>query len=113
MLLAQGYTIAEAASECGVSERTVWRWKKNIEFAVELDRLSLMVDISGRAHRLRLAMRVIRKLGERTEKDLLDWLRYAQSETDGVKLDLTALLENAVALAGGGSAGSEAEDGTE
>jgi hypothetical protein len=27
-----------------------------------------------------------------TTRDVLDWLKYAQSETDGVKLDLASLL---------------------
>jgi hypothetical protein len=50
-----------------------------------------MIDISSRAERLRMAMRVVRqKVREdgtlETEKDLLDWLKYAQSETTGIKL---------------------------
>ena len=28
-----------------------------------------------------------------TSKDLLEWLKYAQGETDGVKLDMAMLLE--------------------
>jgi hypothetical protein len=28
-----------------------------------------------------------------TDKDILDWIKYVQSETDGVKLDLSKLLE--------------------
>jgi hypothetical protein len=27
----------------------------------------------------------------RTDRDLLDWLKFAQSETDGIKLDLAKL----------------------
>lgn len=79
------------------SERTLWRWKAEPEFDEEVDRLSLMVDIAGRAERLRIARRVIRqKVSDEmvtTDKDLLDWLKFAQSETDGVKLDLLSLLE--------------------
>jgi hypothetical protein len=28
-----------------------------------------------------------------TDRDLLDWLRFAQSETQGIKIDLTRLAE--------------------
>ena len=62
-----------------------------MEFSAEVDRLSLMVDIAGRAERLRIAMRLVRAKGYQSDRDLLDWLKYAQSETDGVKLDLTKL----------------------
>lgn len=111
--MAEGYTIDETAQKCGVNSRTIDRWKTDIEFSAELDRLSLMVDIASRAYRLRLAKRIIRKLGERTEKDLLDWLKYAQSETDGIKLDIASVLEDALAVAGGGPSGDEEAQGTE
>lgn len=96
--LAKGGTQVEAADMAGVTERTVRRWLLVPEFAEEVDRLSLMVEVASRAHRLRLANRVIRqfvKEGEQivTQKDLLDWLKYAQGETDGVKLDMAALLD--------------------
>jgi len=100
--LASGMTIEEVAERNGISRRTVQRWKRHPEFEAEVNRLSLMVGIASRAERLRIAMRVIRKLGEETDKDLLDWLKYAQSETDGIKLDLTALLEAMGPLAPGG-----------
>lgn len=65
------------------------------DFAAEVDRLSLMVGVANRAARLRLAMRVVRDKTKSeapaTDKDLLDWLKFAQSETDGIKLDLTKL----------------------
>jgi hypothetical protein len=56
----------------------------------------LMMEAASRAHRLRIVNRVIRQMVKDDEpvptvKDLLDWLKYAQSETDGVKLDLMAL----------------------
>lgn len=97
-LLAQGYTHAEAAERIEVSERTIYRWKLEDEFLAEIDRLSLMIGIASRAERLRIAQAVIRqKVGEdgkfKTEKDLLDWIKFAQGETDGVKLDLANLLE--------------------
>jgi len=105
--LAEGKTVAQVASEAEVDERTIYRWKNDIEFSAEVDRLSLMVGIASRAERLRLTQRVIRqKISDEglldTDKDLLDWIKFAQSETDGVKLDLSklaALGETNVSLA--------------
>ena len=94
--LASGYTWQATADEVGVDKRTITNWMQRNEFAAEVDRLSLMVDVASRAERLRIAMRAIRqKVGEDgaidTEKDVLDWLKFAQGETDGVKLDLGKL----------------------
>lgn len=96
--LARGDIVAVAADMAGVSERTVYRWQNEPEFAEEVDRLTLMVEIASRAHRLRIANRVIRQFVKDEEpiptaKDLLDWLKYAQGETDGVKLDMAALID--------------------
>jgi hypothetical protein len=98
LTLAKGHTQAEAADTAGVSGKTIYRWLLVPEFAQEVDRLSLMIEVANRAHRLRIANRVIRQMvreGEAipTTKDLLDWLKYAQGETDGVKLDLVNLLD--------------------
>lgn len=108
LLLSQGFTQLQVAEKTGISQRTIRRWEADTEFSAEVDRLSLMVDIAGRAQRLRLAMRAVRqKIGDggklETDKDLLDWLKFAQSETDGVKLDLAALFEAQASVAGQGS----------
>lgn len=100
ILLSLGYTIEESAKQAGVTERTVYNWKKKVAFIAEVDRLSLMTDIAGRAERLRIAKRMIRNKKEDSSKDLLDWLRYAQGETDGIKLDLAALVEATTSVAG-------------
>jgi predicted transcriptional regulator len=93
--LAEGKTQDEAATEAGVTDRTVRNWLQDEVFAAEVDRLSLMIGVASRAERLRLAKRVVRQmtLGNtvKTDKDLLEWLKFAQSETDGIKLDLTKL----------------------
>lgn len=96
--LACGSTVAVVADMAGVSERTVYRWQNDPEFAQEVDRLTLMVDVASRAYRLRIANRVIRQMVKENEnipttKDLLDWLKYAQGETDGVTLNLPQLLD--------------------
>lgn len=103
LVLSQGFTEEYTAKEAGVSRSTIARWKKNVDFQAEVDRLSLMVDISSRAERLRIAMRAARQKVKGdyvlTEKDILDWLKFAQSETDGIKLDLAALAEAASSVA--------------
>jgi len=98
LALANGYTIDEASRLANVTERTIYNWKRNLEFEVEVDRLSLMTGIASRAERLRIAMQVARQKvrdgGELdTSKDLLDWLKFAQSETDGAKLDLAVIFD--------------------
>lgn len=111
--LAEGKTQAEVAAEVDVTDRTLRNWLSDPIFAAEVDRLSLMVGIASRAERLRLAMRVVRAKTKdgiaETEKDLLDWVKFAQSETDGIKLDLTkvaaALGDTEAPLADRGSAG--------
>lgn len=112
--LAQGYTEQETAESTGVSDRTIRRWKKDVEFSAEVDRLSLMIGIASRAERLRIAQQVIRQKIKadgsfRTGRDLLEWLKFAQSETDGAKLDLTTILEDALALAQGRPDGVDPE----
>ena len=89
--LAAGATREAAAKAAGVGTSTIYAWLNVAEFAEEVDRLTFMVGIAQRADRLRLAKRVVAKLAEHTERDLLDWLKYVQGETDGVKLDLTQL----------------------
>src|SRR5262245_7015656 len=93
IFLAEGNTQKATAEKIGVSKRTVERWATDSEFSAEVDRLTQMVDAAGRAHRLRIAMRAVRQKVKadgsvETNKDLLDWLKYAQSETNGIKLDL-------------------------
>jgi transposase len=94
--LAEGVLNSEAAQEAGVSERTIYRWKHDIDFSAEVDRLTLMTGIAVKVERIKIAKRVARQSITETEvitkKDLLDWLQFAQSETDGIKLNLTELL---------------------
>jgi hypothetical protein len=96
LALAAGKTRKEAAEEAEVSERSVYSWLDDPDFAAEVDRLSVMTDVASRAERLRIAKRVVRQFVKdekiTTEKDLLDWLKFAQSETDGIKLDIAKQL---------------------
>lgn len=97
-MLATGATYGEVARQVNVTKKTVYNWMQDVEFAAEVDKLSIMVGIASRAQRLRYANKtILKKLNEdgslQTEKDVLDWIKYAQSETDGAKLDLSKLAE--------------------
>jgi DNA-binding transcriptional MerR regulator len=94
VLLADGFTIKDASEKTGVSTRTIDYWKSNNEFQTEVDRLSHMVGIASKAERMRIVKRIIRQKLESpraTARDLLDWLKFARDETDGIKLDLSPL----------------------
>lgn len=101
MLLAEGYTYKQVGEQIGKTEKTIYRWMIDTEFSSEVDRLSFMVGIASRAERLRFAQRMVRAKCTSdimaSDKDVLDWLKYAQSETDGIKLDLTNSLLKSVA----------------
>lgn len=106
--LADGKTQTATAEEVGVDRRTVSRWLEEPEFSSEVDRLTLMMGIASRAERLRIAKRLVaQRVSEdadvQSDKDLLDWLKFVQGETDGIKLDLTALSEAASSVADRGS----------
>lgn len=97
LLLAEGYLAKDVARMMDISDQTISNLRKHPEFLDEVDRLTLMTGIATKAHRLRLAKAAIRKFVEerdgeiviKTKADLLEWLKYAQSETDGVRLDLS------------------------
>ena len=106
MVLAGGGTRIQAAAAAHCNKATIYEWLKHPDFCAEIDRLSLMISISSRAERLRVAMRVAKSRGmeeeiPQTEKDLLDWLKFAQSETDGAKIDLSKLAELLAGESGG------------
>jgi ParB-like chromosome segregation protein Spo0J len=89
--LADGRTQHEVAQSAGTSRSTIQRWLDDPEFAEEVDRLTLMTGIAVKAERLRIAKRMVRGV-KWTKRDILDWLKYAQGETDGLRLDLAELL---------------------
>lgn len=108
ILLGRGYTYDEVTAEIAISKKTIVKWMKDPEFAAEVDRLSLISDIANRAYRLRMAMRIVRQKQGKSQRDLLEWMKFAQSETDGTKLDLAALFANLE-----GDAGAPLGDGSE
>lgn len=120
LALAEGQTQREVSEALEISDRTIRNWNAEPEFAAEVDRLSLMVGVASRAERLRLAMRVVRQKTKgdtpQTDRDLLEWLKFAQSETDGIKLALTqlaALGEAEAPMAPRGSVRGEGEGQSE
>ena len=91
LALAEGQSQQAVADTIGVCRKTICNWLCVTEFAAEVDRLSTIIDVSSRAERLRIAMRVVRQKVRadgtvETDKDVLDWLKFAQSETTGIKL---------------------------
>lgn len=97
-LLAIGKTYEETAGAVNVTKKTIYNWMQDMEFAAEVDRLSLMVGIASRAQRLRwlnrtIANRINPDGSLQTDKDVVDLLKIAISETDGAKLDFSKLAE--------------------
>ena len=121
--LAEGKTQKEAAAEAGITDRTLRNWLQNIQFSAEVDRLSIICGAASKAERLRIAKRVVRQKcqGElvETDKDILDWVKYLQSETSGVVLNFPALIDGKPAESSAESeipppvAGSRPESGEE
>jgi hypothetical protein len=90
LALAEGQSQQAVAEAIGVCRKTICNWLCVTAFAAEVDRLSCMIDVSSRAERLRMAMRAVRQKVRpdgtlETDKDVLDWLKFAQGETTGVK----------------------------
>lgn len=81
ILLGMTSTVKVTAYALGVSERQIYRWKKDTAF---------MDVVQGYrnhacAERLRIVHRVVRqklKAHMPTLKDLLNWLKYARDETE-------------------------------
>ena len=86
--LADGKTQKEAAEVAEVTDRTIRLWLAEPDFSEEVDQLTLITGIAVRAERIRIAKRVINRLDDKTEKDLLEWLKFVQSETDGSRSDI-------------------------
>lgn len=103
LALAQGRTQREAAEDADVADRTIRTWLQDPEFSAEVDRLTLITSVATRAERLRIAMRAVRQAMNddtgaiATKADILDWLKFVQSETDGSRSDLAEQLAAIIA----------------
>jgi len=86
--LACGRGRADAGRVAGVTRRTVQRWQGRADFAAEVKRLALARDDAMRTARTVAAARLARSrrgsvpTGAASRRDVLEWLRYAQGETD-------------------------------
>ena len=114
--LAEGKTRVVAAAEADVAEKTIYRWLAEPGFSEEVDRLTLMTGIATRAERVRLVKRIATAridylpIEHLSKADLLDLLKFVQGETDGIKLNLAALVDAAAdIMAAGGPDGTADE----
>lgn len=98
--LADGKTRAEAAVSAEVAERSVYTWLLHPEFSEEVDRLTLMIGIATRAERMRVIKRLVAQRTKddviESKADVLDWLKFAQSETTGAVNDLAESIASAI-----------------
>lgn len=103
LLLAEGHTQEQVASALSISDRTIRRWLADTAFKTEVDRLSVMIGIASCAARMRIVHKAVREKMKdgvvESDKDILDWLKYAQSETSGIRLALTSDLLEQLAVA--------------
>ena len=85
-LLASGLSTNEAGEELERDGSTIRRWRQDPKFANQLELAVLNQGAALRAERIRLAKKMLRKVGAvSTKADPLEILRYLQSETDGAK----------------------------
>jgi hypothetical protein len=100
--LAEGKTREQAAEAAEVTERSIYIWLQDPAFTEELDKLTLLVGIATRAERMRLVKRAVAQRFRddgtvETKADVLDWLKFAQSETTGAVNDLADRIADAIA----------------
>ena len=106
MLLAEGYTVKEVAERVDQCERTIYNWKSNPIFAMEVDRLSVTWGLASRAERSRILMRMAReKMNadgtiEMDDTSLMDILKEMRMMIEGTRIDITPLVEALTAEAG-------------
>jgi len=83
ILLGMTSTVKATAATLGMSERQIYRWKKDDAFMGAINEYRNKVS----AERLMTANRIVRQKFEAdmpTKKDLLDWLKFASSETERI-----------------------------
>lgn len=92
--LAAGLSDTETAKLLDTNRMAIWRLRQIPEFMEELDRLTMMTGAAQRAERMRTVKRIIARLERQALESnkigdtLLDYLKFAQSETDGATLNL-------------------------
>ena len=97
-LLAQGYPKTHVAREVGVDRTTIYRWMDEDDFQLAIDELSLMLGIASKAYRLRLMNQALQQFIDKNGEidisgfTLLDLLKEARMQTEGVKLGIVSEL---------------------
>ena len=97
LMLATGYTIKEAADAVGVTDRTVYNWKRSEEFIQEIDRLAVTHGAASKSYRMQLLNRMIRAFIrengdiELHDESLLDLIKEARMQSEGTRIDLTTI----------------------
>lgn len=116
--LAKGLSPAEIIREnedITVSESTIYNWKQIPAFAMEVDKLTFMYGYGSKAERMRLINKAIRQyirddMIDTGRTELIDWMREARMNVDGVRLDIAHMLaavnDETGLVAGNGSEGS-------
>jgi transposase-like protein len=97
IMLAQGYEKKKICQQIGIDDSTLWRWEKNAEFAEEVDRLTLMYGFASKQERLRIINQAARQFVKDGKWDvsgftLLDLLKEARMQSEGIKLDILSML---------------------
>lgn len=119
-VLGDGYTVAQAAQAADVTERTVYRWKHDVDFMQLVDTVTLTTGLANKAERIREAKRIVREVEAWRKqhdkvvsgKDILDWLKYIRDEQEGLRLFSDEQLEQfANAIIHAGSGGLADDDG--
>jgi len=97
-LLAQGYQKTYVADQVGVSRKTIYNWLEQDDFQLAIDELSLMLGIASKAYRLRLMNQALQQFIDQNGTidisgfTLLDLLKEARMQTEGVKLGIVSEL---------------------
>ena len=102
-----GFTNAAMAAAVEIHVNTLYLWKRDPEFNELVDRLTVTSGLAVKSNRIRFAKGVIQKIADEretkgqlpTEKDTLDWLKYIQSEAEGLRIGLSEELLEAIATA--------------
>jgi hypothetical protein len=102
ILLALGHNKAYVAKQVGISDRTVFNWLKEPQFEKEVDDLSLIMGSASKAYRARFINQAILQFKDKEGKldlegtTLLDWLKEARMNAEGVKLGIVSELASIV-----------------
>lgn len=93
-IMSKGYPVKVTARKIGVTDRTIYRWKHDLDFMELLDSITMRSGNSTKAERIRKAneyeMEVVdyRRMNGKpaSNKDPMDILEYVRKEMEGARL---------------------------